>query len=446
MIDFRSIVLLLLASALPASAGVSVVRVSSPSPFPIGDCQPDDYTVWNLANGNDGAGEETDPSVAINPTNPLNVVAAWPADRAYGIVAASSFDGGQTWTRTGVPGLTVCTGGTENHMLHARLTFGGDGRLYLSGETLHGFFPDPRSGINHVPVVTSVDGGLTWSARSLVDDLPAASGFDRIMAEPDVPGAAVVVWHGPEGAATSYLSRTTDGGATWVKRRLPFAAPELQPFQSVLAAPDGNLYAFAADHTLEATVELLENFVGGLFGFEAPLRFPTNLLVTRSEDKGESWSEPVTILMGVPAVWVATAAGPGGTVYVSTWRDGASGRELIVTRSADGGATWSAPSIIASGVLAPFPVLAARPDGTLGVTYMTPAASGTKAVFAHSGDGGATWSRLDVAGPFPPGAYGFYQETAAGPDDFASIFIRGGSDSDGPTDAYVAKISTEDTP
>src|SRR5918996_4816494 len=124
---------LLVAVIGPANASVSVVRVSSPSPFPIGNCVPDDRIFFD-----DGPGSETDPSIAINPTNPNNIVAAYPSDTAYGIVAASSFDGGQTWTRTPVPGLTTCTGGASKHILHARLSFGPDGRLYLTGEGLDG--------------------------------------------------------------------------------------------------------------------------------------------------------------------------------------------------------------------------------------------------------------------------------------------------------------------
>lgn len=228
-----SLVLSVALIALPSMSSAaewSVVRVSGPSPFPIGDCRPVDQAWWG-----ETPGAETDPSIAINPLDPDNIAAAWVQDDAYGIVAASSFDGGATWTRTVVPGLTRCAGGTEDHILHARLSFGGDGRLWLTGETLDGFFPDPRSGINHIPVVTSIDGGLTWWPPSTADDLPAFNGFDRIAAEPDVDDAAVLVWHGPEGAASSFLSRSTDGGASWVKHTLPIN-PEVQPFQSVRRA------------------------------------------------------------------------------------------------------------------------------------------------------------------------------------------------------------------
>lgn len=423
---FAVAVLAFVIAGPPASGSVTVVRVSSPSPFPIGDCRPDDALLWD-----DGPGSETDPSVAINPTNPANIVAAWPSDTGYGIVAASSFDGGQTWTRTPVPGLTACTGGVENHILHARLSFGGDGRLYLSGEALDGFFPDPRSFIVRIPVVTSTDGGRTWSRPSRVNELPAFGGFERLAAEPDVPGAAVVVWHSPETVATSFLSRTTDGGRTWIKHKLPNPAPEFQPLQSVLAHPDGTLYVFYYDRTLIG-------LVAGAAGI-APLG--SNLYVARSDDKGVSWSVPYLIARGTLAEWIGTAAGPGGVVYASAWRDRPEGRQLVLMRSSDRGVTWSPPHVIAPAVLAPFPDIASDPQGTIGVTYMVSAGSKTKAVFARSTDGGVSWTRERVAGPFPSGAFGLYQETAGGTDGFASVFIHAGPGTDGPTDVFVARIT-----
>lgn len=417
----------------PAAATASVVRVSGQSPFATNECRPVDEPAWGTFD--EQAGHETDPSVAVNPSNPANVVAAWPQDAGYGLVAAASFDGGQTWTRTVVPGMTRCTGGTEDHILHARLSFGPDGRVYLAGETLDGFFPDPRSGLNHIPVATSTDGGLTWNPAVRVDDLPAISGFDRLAAEPDVPGAAVVVWHGPETAAASYVSRTIDGGRTWVKHEVPVPVREFQPIQSVLSAPDGGLYVFYADQTLLDTVM----FIGSVFGAPTDSR-TTNLFALRSDDKGASWSGPYSVAANVPAESVGTATGPDGTLYISTWRDGAGGRELVVLRSHDRGATWSAPSVVATGVVAPFPSVAATPDGALGMTYSQGSGNGdVEAVFARSIDGGLTWEHRHVAGPFPAGRYGFYQETAAAPDAFYSVFIRGGDDTDGPTDVYVAR-------
>src|SRR4029077_16716062 len=55
---------------------------------------------------------EIEPSIAVNPANPLNVVAAFQVDRIdSGGDAdngwATSFDGGATWTSGYLPGLTT---------------------------------------------------------------------------------------------------------------------------------------------------------------------------------------------------------------------------------------------------------------------------------------------------------------------------------------------------
>ena len=59
---------------------------------------------------------EVGPWVAINPTDPSNIIAVYQQDRwtlgaARGVVAAVSHDGGQTWTATW-PHFSICAGGT----------------------------------------------------------------------------------------------------------------------------------------------------------------------------------------------------------------------------------------------------------------------------------------------------------------------------------------------
>ena len=41
--------------------------------------------------------------MAVNPTNPANVVAVWMQDRFRGLVAGVSLDGGATWRQVVLP-------------------------------------------------------------------------------------------------------------------------------------------------------------------------------------------------------------------------------------------------------------------------------------------------------------------------------------------------------
>src|SRR5262245_1305030 len=74
-------------------------------------------------------GRETEPSIAVNPTNPKNIVAVWFGGFSLGIVSAVSFDGGKTWQQVVVPGMTTCTGGTRGHASDPWLSFDPKGGL-----------------------------------------------------------------------------------------------------------------------------------------------------------------------------------------------------------------------------------------------------------------------------------------------------------------------------
>src|SRR5207245_7692495 len=47
--------------------------------------------------------DAAEPTVAVNPVNPKNIVAAWMSGFVQGIIAAVSFDGGQTWQLVPLP-------------------------------------------------------------------------------------------------------------------------------------------------------------------------------------------------------------------------------------------------------------------------------------------------------------------------------------------------------
>ena len=93
----------------------------------------------------------------MNPVRPSNIVAAWIQGPFQNIVAAASFDGGQTWQRVPVP-LTTCAGGQFLIAGDVWLSFAPDGILYgiaVSGNALSSLLPE---------VLKSTDGGLHWAA------------------------------------------------------------------------------------------------------------------------------------------------------------------------------------------------------------------------------------------------------------------------------------------
>src|SRR4051794_2544538 len=106
---------LLLPPARPAAAGPTTH--APPVPPLVHDVKTGFYQHGNTAGGNDiqdlvQPDTQTEPSVIVNPQNPLNVVTSYQdGRRANGGDAtngyATSFDGGATWTFGELPNLTT---------------------------------------------------------------------------------------------------------------------------------------------------------------------------------------------------------------------------------------------------------------------------------------------------------------------------------------------------
>src|SRR2546426_12794245 len=76
-----------------------------------------------------------EPSLAVDPTNPSQLVATWQENRSpdeVGNVVAVSHDGGSTWTRAALPSALTCTGGPDVHATDPWGSIRRDGTLDLS--------------------------------------------------------------------------------------------------------------------------------------------------------------------------------------------------------------------------------------------------------------------------------------------------------------------------
>src|SRR5438477_832318 len=94
--------------ALPTKTNAAslgpLVELSVPNA--VGTCD-DGFRLPGTMTVNDAA----EVSLAVNPVDPNNIVAAWIQGPIQNIVAAVSFDGGPTWQQVPLP-LTVCSGGS----------------------------------------------------------------------------------------------------------------------------------------------------------------------------------------------------------------------------------------------------------------------------------------------------------------------------------------------
>ena len=373
---------------------------------------------------------EQDNSLAVDPTNPDNLAAAWMQDWNDAIVVGYSRDGGDTWG-TSVPPTTPCTLGITKFgeepdtvsVLDPSISFGADGMLYLTSVITS------NSGSAAV-VDRSVDGGRTWipwndEANILHEAaFPESVDVSHVVADPLRPGVAFATWYviNPgTGLSTYYLTSTTDGGDNWSDpseigpKALSFAA-------RLLVLRDGSLLSIGGEYPPQVGA-LPGQFLNGSGG--SFLTGPTTLVartLAKPTDDGSTWSSPTVIGIADPKRFVIPGAtlGPDGvTAYViwSTTTPSRSGFNMMFATSRDGGANWTTPASAGPGIVGlpatgnndiPIaPSISVTPDGVIGVAFYdhrrdvpTTPARETDVWLRYSGDGGASWQERYLAGRF----------------------------------------------
>ena len=417
--------LAVLAFAALALAASGPVDVSGLSPFAA-------CTVGGP--GTNSVNSEVEPFVAVNPTNPSNIVGVFQQDRwsnggAHGLVASTSHDGGTTWTESWAhfstcSGGTAANGGDYGRASDPWVTFAPNGDVYQISLSASADVT-----VSAVLVSKSTDGGDTWSepttlARN-VSAFPEGPGFndkESITADPTNANNVYAVWDRsrfpsdqagitPQMNAASIrgdiiFSRTTDGGQSWSAPRdiLGLNQNEFTIGNQIAVLPDGTL------------VDIFED-LNGSGRQRSPNQFHQSVI--RSTDHGVTWSKVIDISTarsvavrdpdtgafvrsgaGLPDIAVA----PNGTLY-AVWSDGRfSGfthDDVALSSSTDSGLHWSAPIKVnasPAGIAAFTPAVDVASDGTVAVTYYdfrnnTPGTSTLPtdafAVFSH--DGGQTF-------------------------------------------------------
>lgn len=354
---------------------------------------------------------QNETTVAVNPTNPDNLVAGANDYRVCcdfnGLNDASgfayaSFDGGTHWTNVQLPGLTDHTGGQGvfkrvDAAGDPAVAFGPDGTAYYANIVFSRV--SPASGI---AVSVSRDGGLTWSEPNMVAYDDAGNFFnDKEFIAAGADGKVVVTWTrfnlGPQGTgfreSPIVMAISKDRGKTWNRQGSPVSDPA-HPFDQGSMpqfAPDGTLYVAyeAASPTTgfatDATVIARSTDDGKTF---------TNVEVGRVFDDADCYSvfggrqtltgehfrlnsfpslsiDPTNGRLAI--VWAddrgAGNCGTGSPAFVGV----TSAKVVLIT--SPNGTTFSAPQVISGGDTV-FPGVAAN-KGKIAVSYYTRAFTAT---------------------------------------------------------------------
>ena len=111
----------------------------------------------------------SEPTLAVNPTNPLSQSAAWIDNDAGPVDTAFTEDGGRTWHKAPPVGLDPCTGlvATGGRAYEGGsdpwLSYGPDGRLFLSQMPFANFLTEPTSTYYEPIAVSHADNASDWS-------------------------------------------------------------------------------------------------------------------------------------------------------------------------------------------------------------------------------------------------------------------------------------------
>jgi subtilisin-like proprotein convertase family protein len=373
-----------------------------------------------------------EPSIAVNPTNPLNMVIGW---RQFDDVTSNfrqggwayTTNGGQTWTFPGV---------LEPGVFRSDPVLGVDlqGNFYyqsLKSDLTADVYKSTNGGVSWLAPVPEFGGDKNW----LVVDRSGGPSSGHIYG----------IWQRFGGACcgSNVLTRSVNGGASF---QTPVPVTKSPTFGILAVGPNGELYAAGIDGS--TTQDLTHFVVAKSTNAKNPAVTPTftgarvNLGGSMRIGAGPNPGG----LLGQANIAVDGSPGASrGNVYVAASVAASDPLDVNFIRSTDGGTTWSAPVRVDDDPSqANWQWLAAHsvaPNGRIDVIWNDTRGSGqsnlSQLYYAYSWDGGVTWSANVAVSPVFDSLVGFPNQNKIG--DYSGIV----SNDTGADVAYAATFNNE---
>jgi hypothetical protein len=226
-----------------------------------------------------GGGDE---DLALTPNGTVYINSLWLGS----LTQSTSTDGGHVWT---VNPVSSDVPEDDRQWIASH----GNNELYLTYKQTGALL----NGTQTIIAVKSFDGGLTWpQVANVTTPSMGVQPGDQGNIEVDPSGNVYTVYFDASGKSL-YISRSSDGGKTWVMKLVYTATSSLvNVFPSLAIDKAGNLYIVYSDSH--------------------------NVFLTHSTDQAATWSTPVRVSNGSgtkSAIGPWITAGDAGKVNITWW-------------------------------------------------------------------------------------------------------------------------------
>jgi len=281
---------------------------------------------------------ELEPWVAANPANRRNLIGSYQQDRwldggAKGLVAAYSFNTGQSWNQVPLPFSECAAPFYRGNVLHYERasdpwnSIGVDGIAYAVSLSV-----SFSSGDNAVGAARSTDGGRTWTNQQTIiadsgsDPTLPFNDKESVTADPQIPGTAYAVWD------RSFLAPCSAGA------RAPSSSSQRLQTRKSKERPAGTAGVNRAGTSAAAAT---------------PICFVEPTYFSKTTDGGVHWSSPKVIVPTAPdeatiSNQIVVNHKRGALYNFFTFFDSQGGISVELVISLDGGTTWSGRQVVSS--------------------------------------------------------------------------------------------------